>query len=307
VTGWVRLWRDMPSDPKWRTIARRSGQSIGNVIAVFNFMMVHATDTADERGCLTGFDAEDVATSLDLEEDDVLAIMAAMEGKVLNGNLLSGWDKRQPKREDGTAAQRKAAWKKRNQANSDDVERTGTHGNAVGTQGNAPETETETETETESETEVCSVTNVTGAQNAPIGPNPGQNDADAPETDAAALPLPIPDPEKVMLDGGIRLLTQAGITEGKARSILGKWKRDHETERIIAALGAAQREGAIEPVSFIERVLRNGTASRTSTQTKRGPSPDGFMSALREVADRKPDVSGFEPAGSFSVARLGAC
>jgi len=52
----------------------------------------------------------------------------------------------------------------------------------------------------------------------------------------------------------------------------------------------------------------NGTANRKNTAPRQvGRSPDGFMSALREVADRKPDVSGFEPAGSFSVARLGAC
>lgn len=57
-----------------------------------------------------------------------------------------------------------------------------------------------------------------------------------------------------------------------------------------------------------EKWTHNGTANRKNTAPRQaGRSPDGFMSALREVADRKPDVSGFEPAGSFSVARLGAC
>ena len=57
-----------------------------------------------------------------------------------------------------------------------------------------------------------------------------------------------------------------------------------------------------------EEWTHNGTANRKNTAPRQaGRSPDGFMSALREVADRKPDVSGFEPAGSFSVARLGAC
>ena len=57
-----------------------------------------------------------------------------------------------------------------------------------------------------------------------------------------------------------------------------------------------------------EEWTHNGTANRKNTAPRQaGRSPDGFMSALREVADRKPDVSGFEPTGSFSVARLGAC
>lgn len=135
MTDWVRLWHDMPTDPKWRTIARKSGQRVGDVMAVFNFMMVNASDNAAERGTLSGFDVEDVATALDIDDDDVRAIMAAMQGKVLDGDRLTGWERRQPKREDGTAAKRKAEWKER-QRNA--TERNGTH-------GNAPETETETD------------------------------------------------------------------------------------------------------------------------------------------------------------------
>lgn len=60
------------------------------------------------------------------------------------------------------------------------------------------------------------------------------------------------DPEKVMFDSGVRLLTGAGKSEDRARSMLGKWKRDHGAAAVIEALGAAQREGAIDPVPFIE-------------------------------------------------------
>jgi hypothetical protein len=140
MTDWVRLWHDMPTDPKWRTIARKSGQSIGNVIAVFTFMMCNASGNAAERGTLSGLCAEDVATALDVDESDVQAIFDAMQGRVVDADgKLTGWEKRQPKREDGTAAQRKAAWKER-QRNA--AERNGTH-------GNAPETETDTETDSD--------------------------------------------------------------------------------------------------------------------------------------------------------------
>lgn len=64
------------------------------------------------------------------------------------------------------------------------------------------------------------------------------------------------DPEKVLFDQGISYLAQSGVRESKARPIIGKWKRDHGPAAVIEALGAAQREGAIDPVSFITAALR---------------------------------------------------
>lgn len=142
MTDWVRLWHDMPTDPKWRTIARKSGQRVGDVIAVFSFLMVNASANSEARGTIAGLDPEDVATALDLDETEVHAILAAMQGKVLDGDHLTGWEKRQPKREDGTAAERKAAWKERKAQERNAAERDGT-------QWNAPETDAETEPETE--------------------------------------------------------------------------------------------------------------------------------------------------------------
>ena len=46
MTDWVRLWHDMPTDPKWRTIARKSGQPLPCVIALFNLIMVNASGNA---------------------------------------------------------------------------------------------------------------------------------------------------------------------------------------------------------------------------------------------------------------------
>lgn len=115
MTDWVRLWHDMPTDPKWRTIARKSGQRVGDVISTFNFVLVNASGNALERGRTHNLHAEDIAAALDIEEADVEAILSAMKGKILDGDgRLLGWEKRQPKREDSTAAKRKAEWKERN-------------------------------------------------------------------------------------------------------------------------------------------------------------------------------------------------
>lgn len=66
---------------------------------------------------------------------------------------------------------------------------------------------------------------------------------------------PAPDPAKVMFDGGVRLLTGAGKTEAAARKLIGGWRKSHTDEAIIAALGAAQREGAVDPAAFIVKAL----------------------------------------------------
>jgi hypothetical protein len=80
----------------------------------------------------------------------------------------------------------------------------------------------------------------------PQSPSPKKN-SDTDVSGAAAPPKPV-DPEKVMFDQGRALLAEAGVLNGKAGTLLGKWKRDHGAEAVIVALGKAQREGAIDPL-----------------------------------------------------------
>jgi hypothetical protein len=121
MSNWVRLWNDMPTDPKWRVIAKRSGRTITDVIAVFNFMMICAAN-ADERGELSGWNDEDVAIALDLEPDHVLQIRNSMEGKVIQNYRLMGWEKRQPLREDNSA-ERAKQWRERKRTEENAPER----------------------------------------------------------------------------------------------------------------------------------------------------------------------------------------
>lgn len=99
---WLRLWHDMPTDPKWRTIARVSKQPIPNVVAVYLHMLICASN-ATERGRTHGWSDEDVASALDLETAQITSIREAMQGRVLEHDYLTGWDRRQPKREDNSA------------------------------------------------------------------------------------------------------------------------------------------------------------------------------------------------------------
>ena len=95
---WLRLWHDMPTDPKFRTIAKKSGQSISDVIAVYLHLLVSASRNVT-RGH-ADVTIEDIASAIDVTEEAIQSIFDAMQGRVLDGFYLTGWEKRQPKRED---------------------------------------------------------------------------------------------------------------------------------------------------------------------------------------------------------------
>ena len=122
---WLRLWHDMPNDPKWRTIARVSKQPISAVIAVYLHILVNASN-ATERGRTQNLCVEDVASALDMDESAIEAILSAMQGRVMDGERVAGWEKRQPLREDG-AAERAKAWR---ESKKEKGERTQTQPNA---------------------------------------------------------------------------------------------------------------------------------------------------------------------------------
>ncbi|WP_330983636.1 MULTISPECIES: hypothetical protein [Enterobacterales] len=116
---WLRLWHDMPNDPKWRTISRISGQPVSLVQATYIHILVSASQNVT-RGH-TDVTNEDLASALDVTEDDISSVIGAMQGRVLDGSYVSGWDKRQVKREESyspenpamTAAERKRKQRER--------------------------------------------------------------------------------------------------------------------------------------------------------------------------------------------------
>lgn len=64
------------------------------------------------------------------------------------------------------------------------------------------------------------------------------------------------DPSRVLFQQGLRFMVNAGVKESQARAIIGKWRKEHSDEGILVALGKAQREGALDPVGFVEGVFR---------------------------------------------------
>lgn len=126
---WLRLWVDMPNDPKWRTIAKVSQHSISEVVAVYLHMLSCAAN-GPQRGCIQTFENEDVASALDLPVEGVAAIRAAMQGRVLDGECLTGWNRRQPLKEDGSA-ERAKEWRESQKDKSNETERDRTKPNVT--------------------------------------------------------------------------------------------------------------------------------------------------------------------------------
>lgn len=123
--SWLRLWHEMPNDPKWRTIARVSGESISLVQAIYIHMLVDASRNVT-RGHVTVV-TEDIASALDVTDEQVDSVLYAMQGRVLDGDKISGWSRRQPKNEDvgnqetgsKSATQRQRECRERKRANAE--------------------------------------------------------------------------------------------------------------------------------------------------------------------------------------------
>lgn len=62
---------------------------------------------------------------------------------------------------------------------------------------------------------------------------------------------------KIMFEAGIALLTATGSSERQARSWLGKARRDHPPEAVMAAISQAKRNSVSDPIPYLERTLRN--------------------------------------------------
>lgn len=101
MADWLRLWHGTVTDTKFLWVARKSGARFGDVMAVWLALLEEASQ-ADDRGDVSGFDAESFDCLLGADDGETLRILQAMAAKGLIGEdmRLSGWDRRQPERED---------------------------------------------------------------------------------------------------------------------------------------------------------------------------------------------------------------
>jgi hypothetical protein len=133
---WLRWHHGTATDPKWRTVAHRSGMPVHAVLAVWALMLESASQ-AKQRGTLEDWDDEDAGAALDIDADGVTAMREAMQGKTLDGLVLTGWDRRQPQREDSSADRVRAHRERHRDAPETPRDASVTHRNAHETRCNS--------------------------------------------------------------------------------------------------------------------------------------------------------------------------
>lgn len=104
MVDWLRWWHGTVSDTKFMWVARRAGARHGDVIAVWAALLEMASQSA-HRGDVSRFDADAFDCLLTAEEGTTASIVEAMEAKkLIVAGRLTGWETRQPNREDSGSA-----------------------------------------------------------------------------------------------------------------------------------------------------------------------------------------------------------
>lgn len=150
MADWFRTWHGAPRDTKLALAAKKAGVPRAVAVAVWWYVLDLASQDED-RGSVARADPELIAFDLDCSEAEVAAVLSAfVERGMIARDRIVAWEKRQPKREDGAAAQRMQRWRARSNAAAeqepdatDDASRGVTERDV--TQRYAPEADTETE------------------------------------------------------------------------------------------------------------------------------------------------------------------
>lgn len=147
---WFRWHHGSVNDPKFQLVAKRSGATVAEVIAVWACLL-EAASTAPDRGDPGEPDFESMECALGIADGLARSIYDQMRSRDLidpgSGRVVS-WEKRQPKREDDTANERKRRQRERDHEASlvtEDTSRDVTQGHAAGMLGHAREEESREE------------------------------------------------------------------------------------------------------------------------------------------------------------------
>jgi hypothetical protein len=128
IMDWFRSHHGAPTDAKFPMLAKRAGVAVHEVAFVWWALLDYASQN-DPRGSIKGFDPEALACFSGLDESKIKAIegVCREKGMIDQADMLSAWQRRQPKREDDSS-QRVRAFRERKKDE--------TQGNAYVTLGN---------------------------------------------------------------------------------------------------------------------------------------------------------------------------
>jgi len=216
---WFRSWHGAPTDNKWLLIAKRAGVKTIHVSGTWWALLDHASQHS-ERGTVDDFDVETFALFAGMEEEHVSRIVTTLRDKgLIADGKIAQWGKRQPKREDETAGERKRRQRAKNGGNPPDGGGDDTPGHSLNGTGHAMSRNVTPDKDKIRE-DKSSVTSVTGT----------------------VVPHPAVDFCKAIFDSGVALLRRDDpeLSVRDARSVVGRWRKSLSDPEILTLLVEAE-------------------------------------------------------------------
>lgn len=129
IMDWFRSHHGAPTDAKFPMLAKRAGVAVHEVAFVWWALLDFASQN-DPRGSIQGFDPEALACFSGLDESKIKAIegVCREKGMIDQADMLSAWQRRQPKREDDSSDRVRAFRERKKvetQGNADVTQRNG--------------------------------------------------------------------------------------------------------------------------------------------------------------------------------------
>jgi uncharacterized protein YdaU (DUF1376 family) len=90
-------------------------------------------------------------------------------------------------------------------------------------------------------------------------PEPERVDSEAKASDGEAVDL-----AKDLFDRAVAFLGRSGVKETSARSMVGRWRRDHADAELLSAFTECSRAGATDPIPWITARLNKPAPFRVS-------------------------------------------
>lgn len=235
MNGWFRSWHGAPTDPKWLFLAAKAGVRPCHVAYTWWALLDHASQSTD-RGYIGDFDQETFAHFAGLEASHVSRIVTTLteKGMIVDGKIAQ-WVKRQPKREDETAGDRKRRQRAKNGGNPPNGGGDDTPDQAKNGAGHAMSRNVTLDKDKRREED--SVANATGTV-VPL--------------DAAAFC-------KAVFDSGVSSLMKDNpdLDNRGARAIVGRWRQKVTDAVLLDIFRGAESRGASLFLEYVTRAVEN--------------------------------------------------
>jgi hypothetical protein len=94
-----------------------------------------------------------------------------------------------------------------------------------------------------------------------------------------------PDPLKDLIDLGVSLLVGADHTEKQARSLVGKWRKDHGDEKVLSVLLTCKTKAIANPVEWVTKSLSGSSGYVSASGFQYRGSEDDVLRQAERRAD----------------------